>query len=206
MRPQRGVYNVPTLRIEVPHACPHAIKRLVVRQPPPVVLGLDKSDSTVMVDLLLPVARRVPQISRVQPRGYVCKDRLVEYERFGLSVAGCRQDSQPIRRHLTGHGILSDQRHPSERSASMNQGRCITARHPECVLQPRPRRKRIVAFRNLTFVEFGNLQSEAGMSCIQRFLVLDDRGFKVVVEYVVEMKGEIFSHLLTETITREIPG
>ena len=64
----------------------------------------------------------------------------------------------------------------------------------------------MVAISDLAFVEFGNLQSEAGMSGIQRLLVLDDRGFEVVVEYVVKMKGEIFSHLLTETVTREVPG
>ena len=206
MRSQCGAYNVTTLRIEVPHACPHAIEGLVVRQPPPVVLRLDKSDRAVMVDLLLPVARRVRQISRVQPSGNICKDRLVEHERFGLSVAGCCQDSQPVRRHLADHSIPRDQRHLSERSTLMNQCRRITACHPEIVPQPRPRRKRMIAFSDLKVVEFGNLQSEAGMSCIQRILVLDDRGFEVVVEYMVELKGEIFSHLLTETITREFPG
>jgi hypothetical protein len=58
---------------------------------------------------------------------------------------------------------------------------------------------------DLALVKFGDLQRKSGMGCIQRSLVLDKRGFKIVVEHMVELKGEILGHLLTKTLTRAIP-
>ena len=58
---------------------------------------------------------------------------------------------------------------------------------------------------DLPSVELGDLQRKSGMGGIQRLLVPDERGFKIIVEYMVELKGEILSHLLTKTLTRASP-